>query len=106
MENFILYFAKASALLAVFFLAYYFLLRKETFFTANRWFLLAGIITSLLLPKIIFVKTIWVEPAATVNYAPIETAKEPIAFDAIPNAEAGLSSPLHTVSENSVRVEF
>lgn len=102
MENFILYFAKASALLAIFFLAYYFLLRKETFFTANRWFLLAGIITSLLLPKIIFVKTIWVEPAATVNYAPIETAKEPIAFDAIPNAEAGLSSPLHTVSENSV----
>lgn len=102
MENFILYFAKASALLAVFFLAYYFLLRKETFFTANRWFLLAGIITSLLLPKIIFVKTIWIEPAATVNYAPIETAKEPIAFDAIPNAEAGLSSPLHTVSENSV----
>lgn len=102
MENFILYFAKASALLAVFFLAYYFLLRKETFFTANRWFLLAGIITSLLLPKIIFVKTIWIEPAATVNYAPIETTKEPIVFDAISNAEAGLSSPLHTVSENSV----
>ena len=62
MENFILYLGKASALLAVFFLAYYFLLRKETFFSANRWFLLAGIATSLALPLVIFKKVIWIAP--------------------------------------------
>jgi BlaR1 peptidase M56 len=62
MENFILYFGKASALLAVFFLAYYFLLRKETFFNSNRWFLLAGIVASLTLPLVIFTKIVWVEP--------------------------------------------
>lgn len=102
MEIFILYLVKASGLLGVFFLAYYFLLRNETFFTANRWFLLAGIITSLLLPKIIFVKTIWVEPVATAHYAPIETAKKPLAFEAIPNAGEELVSPALTVAENSV----
>lgn len=69
MENFILYFIKASALLAVFFLAYYFLLRKETFFTSNRWFLLAGIVTSLTLPLVIFKKIIWIEPMVR-SYVP------------------------------------
>ncbi|HEU4496847.1 MAG TPA: peptidase M56, partial [Flavobacterium sp.] len=63
MEGFILYFGKASALSAVFFLSYYLLLRKETFFMPNRWFLLAGIAASLTLPLLIFKKIIWVEPA-------------------------------------------
>ncbi|TPD71122.1 M56 family metallopeptidase [Flavobacterium microcysteis] len=102
MESFIFYFAKTSALLAIFFLAYYFLLRKETFFTANRWFLLAGIATSLFLPKVILVKTVWVEPAVTARYTPIETAKAPIAFEAIPNAGEELVSPSFTEAENSV----
>ncbi|WP_447636782.1 M56 family metallopeptidase [Flavobacterium microcysteis] len=102
MENFIFYFAKTSALLAIFFLAYYFLLRKETFFTANRWFLLAGIATSLFLPKVILVKTVWVEPAVAAHYTPIETAKAPIAFEAIPNAGEELASPPFTEAGNSV----
>ena len=63
MENFILYFGKVSALLALFFLAYYLLLRKETFFVANRWFLLSGIITSLSLPWVIFKKIVWIQPS-------------------------------------------
>ncbi|MEZ0007295.1 hypothetical protein ABH942_002674 [Flavobacterium sp. 28YEA47A] len=102
MESFIFYFAKTSALLAIFFLAYYFLLRKETFFTANRWFLLAGIATSLFLPKVILVKTVSIEPAVTARYIPIETAKAPIAFETIPNAGEELSSPSFTEAENSV----
>lgn len=102
MESFIFYFAKTSALLAIFFLAYYFLLRKETFFTANRWFLLAGIATSLFLPKVILVKTVWVEPTVAAHYTPIETAKAPIAFEAIPNAGEELASPSFTEAENSV----
>lgn len=62
MENILIYLAKASVLLTIFFLVYHFLLRKETFFSANRWFLLLGIITSLTLPLFIFTKIIWVEP--------------------------------------------
>lgn len=79
MENFILYFAKASALLAVFFLAYYFLLRKETFFTSNRWFLLAGILTSLALPLVIFKKIVWTEPVVR-HYVPVETGAYPMTY--------------------------
>jgi hypothetical protein len=33
-----------------------FLLRKETFFTANRWFLLAGLVTSVVLPLVVLLK--------------------------------------------------
>jgi len=62
MEALILYFIKANGLLLVFYLAYYFLLRKETFFSQNRWFLLSGLIVSVVLPMITFTKTIWVEP--------------------------------------------
>ncbi|RWW98807.1 M56 family metallopeptidase [Flavobacterium cerinum] len=63
MENFIIYMAKASGLLALFFLAYYFLLRKETFFTSNRWFMLAGLVTSVVLPAIEYTKIIWITAA-------------------------------------------
>ena len=73
MENFILYFGKVTVLLTIFFLAYYFLLRKETFFTANRWFLLAGITTSLALPLVIFKKIVWIQPTITNFVSPIIT---------------------------------
>ncbi|REG96156.1 M56 family metallopeptidase [Flavobacterium aquicola] len=62
METLFIYIAKSSGLIALFFLAYYFLLRKETFFTANRWFLLAGLFTSLILPWIVFTTIVWVDP--------------------------------------------
>ena len=62
MENLLPYILKASALLAVFFLAYHALLKKETFFRANRFYLLAGLITSALLPLAVYTKTIYVEP--------------------------------------------
>lgn len=62
MENFVIYIAKASLLTAVFFLAYHFLLRKETFFNSNRWFLLAGLVTAVILPAIGYTKIIWIEP--------------------------------------------
>jgi beta-lactamase regulating signal transducer with metallopeptidase domain len=61
MEQVFLYFIKSSGLIAVFYLAYYFLLRKETFFNSNRWFLLGGLMTSLLLPLWYFKKIILVE---------------------------------------------
>jgi len=45
----------------MFYLAYYFLVRKETLFNSNRWFLLAGLFTSALLPLFFIKKIIWVE---------------------------------------------
>lgn len=65
MENFIIYMVKASGLLALFFAAYYMLLRKETFFNSNRWFLLAGLLTSIVLPLVTYTKTIWIDPVPT-----------------------------------------
>lgn len=62
MENVCIYLIKASGLIALFYLAYMLLLRKETFFTANRWFLLLGLITSSVLPLFFITKIIWVEP--------------------------------------------
>jgi hypothetical protein len=62
METLFLYIAKSSGLIAMFYIAYYFLLRKETFFTANRWYLLAGLFTSVILPWIVFTTIVWVEP--------------------------------------------
>ena len=49
----------------MFYLAYYFLLRKETFFNSNRWFLLAGLFTSVALPLVVFTKIVWVDPTPT-----------------------------------------
>ncbi|WP_116787335.1 M56 family metallopeptidase [Flavobacterium psychrotrophum] len=62
MENLLPYILKASALLAVFFLAYHTLLKKETFFGTNRLFLIAGLITSALLPLAEYTKVIFVDP--------------------------------------------
>jgi beta-lactamase regulating signal transducer with metallopeptidase domain len=45
----------------MFYLAYHFLVRKETFFDGNRWFLLAGLFTSALLPLFFIKRIIWVE---------------------------------------------
>ena len=52
---------KSSALIAAFYLAYHFLVRKETFFNSNRWFLLTGLFTALLLPWFNITKVVYVE---------------------------------------------
>ena len=60
MENLLMYFVKVSGLLIIFYLTYAILLQKETFFTANRWFLIGGLFTSLLLPFYFFEKVVLV----------------------------------------------
>ncbi|MCC9074292.1 TonB-dependent receptor plug domain-containing protein [Flavobacterium sp. F-65] len=67
MEAIFIYILKTSGLITLFYLAYYILLRKETFFNGNRWFLLSGLITSIVLPFIIYTKTVWVAPASASN---------------------------------------
>lgn len=82
-----IYLVKSSGLIAMFFIAYYFMLRKETFFTTNRWFLLAGLITSVALPLVVFTKTIWVEPAvANTNWSniPVSNYEEKSLQDYLP----------------------
>ncbi|MFV5695289.1 M56 family metallopeptidase [Flavobacterium sp. LB3P122] len=65
MEALFIYLIKSSGLIVLFYLAYFLMLRKETFFNNNRWFLLAGLITSVLLPFVFITKIIWVEPTVT-----------------------------------------
>ncbi|MBF6607779.1 MAG: M56 family peptidase [Flavobacterium sp.] len=80
MDALYLYIMKSAALMAVFIIAYYALLRNETFFRSNRGFLLGGLITSVILPLVTFDRIVWVE-ASTTTY-------EPVSFDAaVPLAE-------------------
>lgn len=69
MESVFIFIAKSSGLLILFYSAYYFLLRKETFFDSSRWFLLAGLITSIILPFVVYTKIVWIEPAPIANSA-------------------------------------
>ncbi len=64
MEN--LYFlGKSSLILAIFFCFYKVFLERETFYVFNRYFLLIGILSSLLLPLMVLTRTVYVEPQAT-----------------------------------------
>ena len=65
METLFIYLIKSSGLIGMFYLSYFFLLRKETFFNSNRWFLLAGLISSVVLPLVVFTKIVWVDPTPT-----------------------------------------
>jgi beta-lactamase regulating signal transducer with metallopeptidase domain len=47
------YILKASAVLFIFYACYQLFLQKETFFQANRWFLLSGLIIACLIPLIV-----------------------------------------------------
>ncbi|MFV8370097.1 M56 family metallopeptidase [Flavobacterium sp. LB2R40] len=64
MEALYIYLIKSSGLIALFYLAYYYMLRKETFFTSNRWFLLLGLLTSVVLPLVVYTKIIMVESSS------------------------------------------
>jgi len=79
MEVVFIHLMKSSALIAAFLLAYYFLLRKETFFKSNRWFLLFGLVTSVLLPLVTFKKVVFVEAAPKMDWVnvPVSTIAAP-----------------------------
>src|SRR5690606_9444091 len=78
METFFTYFIKVSVLVSLFYLSYSLLLKKETFFGKNRWFLLLGLVSSLFIPLISITKTVWIEPQA------VEVFQEPIYFTDFP----------------------
>ena len=64
METIFIYLIKSSALIDMFFLVHHFLLRKETFFTTNRWFLLSGLFISAVAPLLFIKKIVYVEPVS------------------------------------------
>ncbi len=74
MEALFTFIIKSGSLIALFYFAYFFLLRKETFFTSNRYFLLAGLITSVILPFVIYTKVVWVDPAPILYSPVVQTA--------------------------------
>ena len=79
MEAFLIYILKSSVILSLFYLVYFFLLRKDTFFTVNRHFLLAGILCSVLLPFLEFTTIEFIEqPSFQIieyNSSPTEITK-------------------------------
>ena len=78
------YFLKANALIALFYALYIFGLQKETFFSGNRWFLLSGLIVSVLLPLVIIPIYIYQAPVTyqftTVPTLNNQTAASPITW--------------------------
>ena len=74
METLLIYLLKVSGILAIFYLAYQVFLKRETFFSVNRHFLMVGILTALLLPFVTI--TNYVEIAATpLNFVANEIAQ-------------------------------
>lgn len=68
MHPFLEYLLKANLLLVFFVLFYSILLKKETFYQLNRWYLIGSIIVSAIAPFISFTKTVWVDPIPVEYY--------------------------------------
>ena len=87
MEVFIIYLLKAAALSSIFLLGYLLLLKNDTSFTFNRFFLLGGILLSFILPSLEFTRKVYVESTTTplnfeaLNIAPEVMSNSPAATD-------------------------
>ncbi len=103
MEALFIFILKSSGLLATFYFAYIFLLRKETFFNSSRWFLLAGLITSVALPFVVYTKVIWVNPTPVPAPAVIETIA--VSDTAVPNHYNAVYVP-QPVEEESFEINW
>ncbi|AWK06100.1 peptidase M56 [Flavobacterium crocinum] len=67
MEAIFIYIAKSAVLMLLFYCVYFFLLRRETFFNSNRWFLLSGLIISSILPLLSYTKIVWIDATQNLN---------------------------------------
>ncbi|ARN77638.1 hypothetical protein BST97_06315 [Nonlabens spongiae] len=70
MEELATYLLKSAAVLAVFVFIYHFLLRRLTFFQANRFFLLFGLVASIIFPLIEITQTVYVSAPMPVETIP------------------------------------
>lgn len=62
MEDFSLYILKSAGISSLFLLCYTVFLKKETFFNANRVFLLTGLTLSFLIPLVSIEEIVWMDP--------------------------------------------
>ncbi|WP_340074584.1 M56 family metallopeptidase [Leptobacterium sp. I13] len=76
MEPFFIYFIKSATVLTVFHACYYFFLRKETFFTSNRLFMLGGILVALLLPFWVIKKVVIIDTLLPLTAVPTTGSTE------------------------------
>ncbi|RNC89423.1 MAG: M56 family metallopeptidase [Allomuricauda sp.] len=78
MEPILIHLAKSSALLLLFLVSYLIFLRKETFYTSNRLYLIGGILISLFLPFFQLTKTVQTPDAllAYGDFTIVETAAQ------------------------------
>jgi hypothetical protein len=67
METFISFLVKSSAGIILFYLVYWLFLRNETYHNANRWFLLAALFLSVLLPLFPVHYTVFMEQGSRTN---------------------------------------
>jgi len=89
MEALGIYLLKASAILALFLLTYQALLRRETLFRLNRFYLLSGLVLAPLLPLLTFQRIVTIQEAT-----PITTSTEAVAG---PQAEVASAFPWESV---------
>ena len=86
--EFLTYLLKSAGILCLFYLVYAFFLKRETLFTANRHFLLSGIITAFTLPVIEWTKITYVKAS------PVEMSEEIIPLtQSGPVTQAGATLP-------------
>jgi hypothetical protein len=77
--------AKSAAILSLFYLTYLLVLQKDTFFSANRHFLIGGIIAALTLPFIEFTQTSFIDMPiyeampVTTSFGPMTQEMTPVA---------------------------
>ena len=71
MEAVLVYFLKASGILAIFWGVYHLFLKKETFFEANRHFLLAGIIAAFAFPFLEITRYVTIESTALPDFSAV-----------------------------------
>ena len=67
METLFIFLLKASAGIVLFYLVYWFSLRKETFYNANRWFLIIALVSAFLLPIIPVQYSVLIEQKSNTN---------------------------------------
>lgn len=87
METFI-YIAKSITILSIFYIIYRIVLQKDTFFTANRHYLLSGIIAALILPFFEYTKTIYKELPSINTVMSSDTIFTPTTLETIPQQES------------------
>ena len=66
MEDAFIYLLKSAGVLSIFVIIYHLLLRRLTFFKANRFFLLFGLLASITFPLIEITQTVYVEQPQTI----------------------------------------